>query len=110
VPFLDHELYEYTYGLDRSRYFKEGVTKFLLRENIKKHLPKRILDRPKRGFVGPDKYYMNIPWYSNLLRGGLLIQQRIIQAQALERLIKEEQHWRLWKLAVLECWFRRWMV
>ncbi len=108
VPFLDHEMYEYLYGLNEKVYFQKDVTKLMLRENIKSVMPKQILDRPKQGFVGPDLYYMNIDWYARQLRGGHLIEKEIIQPKALEQLIMEKSHWQLWKLVVLEMWFRKW--
>lgn len=109
VPFLDHQLFEYVFSLHPSVFFREKETKFLLKENIKKVLPKTILDRSKQGFVGPDKYYMDIPWYASELRNGQLISQRIIQSQALEQLIAEKKHWELWKLVVLEKWWNNWI-
>lgn len=108
VPFLDHELYEFVLSLDDSVYFKPGEKKFLLRENIKNHLPQKIMNRQKQGFVGPDSYYMNIDWYSTLLRQGRLLKDQIIRKEELEKLILQKDHWRLWKIAVLEMWYSRW--
>ncbi len=108
VPFLDHELFEFVFSLHPDSFFRKKETKFLLRENIKKVLPQKILDRPKQGFVGPDKYYMDIPWYARQLRNGQLIRNQIVQTQALEQLIKEKKHWELWKLVVLEKWWTVW--
>jgi asparagine synthase (glutamine-hydrolysing) len=109
VPFLDHELFEFIFSLSPDTFFRKDQTKFLLRENIKSVLPQQILDRSKQGFVGPDKYYMDIDWYAKELRGGELLQEKIIQKQALERLILGKKHWELWKLVVLEKWWRTWV-
>ena len=108
VPFLDHELYEFVIGLDDSVYFKPGEKKFLLRENIKNHLPQKIMNRAKQGFVGPDSYYMNIGWYASQLRNGKLLKDQIIRKYKLEELILQKDHWRLWKILVLELWYARW--
>ena len=35
VPFLDHEIFEFTFSLDTSVYFKEGVKKHLIYQNMK---------------------------------------------------------------------------
>lgn len=109
VPFLDHELVEYLFQLHPSVYFREGQTKFLLRENIKHRLPEAILNRPKQGFVGPDSYYMDMDWYQKNLRNGRLIQDDILSEQGLEKLFQQKSHWQLWKLIVLEKWWKRWM-
>lgn len=46
VPFLDHELFEYLFRLNESVYYRPEGMKYLLRENIKNHIPDRILKRP----------------------------------------------------------------
>ncbi len=108
VPFLDHELFEFVMQLKESQYYRPEYKKFLLFKNIEKHLPENILARNKQGFVGPDAYYMDINWYRQNLVGGKLIEDKIIAEHALEKLLDNEDHWRLWKLVVLEFWFRRW--
>lgn len=108
VPFLDHELVEYLYNLHESVYYKPETTKYLLYQQIKTALPTRILQRKKQGFVGPDQYYMNIQWYKNQLVGGKAIQERIISTAGLKHLIEQKDHWRLWKLTILEKWLQAW--
>lgn len=109
VPFLDHELVEFALNLHPSVFFKPDVAKFLLYENIKELVPKTILQRPKQGFVGPDRYYMNIDWYARQLTDGYLIREKILLAEGLQKMILEKDHWRLWKWTVLEKWARRWL-
>lgn len=108
VPFLDHELVEYLYNLHEVVYYKPEFTKYLLFQNIKNALPPAILQRKKQGFVGPDRYYMNINWYANQLINGKIIQENIIKNAGLHQLIKEKDHWRLWKLLILEKWLQVW--
>ncbi len=108
VPFLDHELVEYLYDLHESVYYKPDTTKYLLYENIKAALPPAILQRKKQGFVGPDRYYMNIEWYKQHLTNGKIIQENIIAMKGLQQLIEQKDHWRLWKLLILEKWLQRW--
>jgi len=108
VPFLDNDLFDTVFPLPPTQFFRKDTTKYLLHQNLKDRLPKRILDRPKQGFVGPDTYYMDIPWYADVLRDGKLINDQVIQRSAVDRLVKEEKHWELWKLAVLEKWMQRW--
>lgn len=50
VPFLDHELFEFFYGLHPSVYHDPRQPKRLLRETLTPHLGPDILDRPKQGF------------------------------------------------------------
>jgi len=109
VPFLDHELFEFVFSAPEKDYMKKNRQKFLLYENIKNSLPKEILQRKKQGFVGPDRYYMNIEWYKKNLKGGRLVNDGVINEAALNDLINAQDHWRLWKLLILEKWYRRWM-
>lgn len=50
VPFLDHEIYEYVFSLNRSVYMKQGSKKFLLEEKLKNRIPSSVLNMPKKGF------------------------------------------------------------
>lgn len=108
VPFLDYDLFEKILQVNEDVYFKPETTKFILHENISKHLPASILERKKQGFVGPDEFYMNIEWYKNVLGSAALIRDGIINAAYCERLLNNKDHWRLWKLAVMEKWYKRW--
>ncbi|CAN5303482.1 asparagine synthase (glutamine-hydrolyzing) [soil metagenome] len=109
VPFLDHELFEYVLSTDEKVYFKPAVTKYLLHENLKGHLPEAILDRKKQGFVGPDSYYMNIDWYQQQLQDSTLVKAGLINEGYVTTLLENADHWRLWKLLVMEKWYRHWM-
>ena len=108
VPFLDHELVEYMLQLDERIYCKDGVTKHVLRENIKSVMPAQILNRQKQGFVGPDSYYQDVKWYRNRILGGRLLADALIRKDTVEKWIREEDHWRLWKIMVMECWYAKW--
>lgn len=108
VPFLDHELVEYALSLDESVSYKPESPKFLLRENIKDALPRAIMNRKKQGFVGPDSYYADISFYREGLREARSVQDGIIRRQAVDDLIFQGDHWRLWKALVFENWYRRW--
>ena len=108
VPFLDHRLVQYMFNLKESTYYKPDIKKYLLYENIKNDLPASILNREKQGFVGPDHYYQDYSWYGEVILDGQLIGDRIIRRETTEKWLKQKDHWRLWKLAVLELWYKRW--
>ena len=76
---------------------------------LKKDLPKSILKRKKQGFTGPDKYYMNFDWYSATLKNSNLVKAGIINAESIKKYIEDKDHWRLWKIVVLEKWFEKWI-
>ena len=110
VPFLDHELVEYLLGLHEQVYYKKGITKYLLRENIKGNMPRKIMNRTKQGFVGPDEYYQNYNWYKEVLLDGLLVSQQIVKREFINQLLKKCDHWRLWKILILEKWAQTWFL
>lgn len=110
VPFLDHELFEKVFAFNEETHFKPEVTKYLLYENIKNQLPDKILKRGKQGFVGPDSYYMNIDWYKSILLEGQILGNKIVERKYVDSLISNKDHWRLWKLVVMENWWQNWML
>ena len=109
VPFLDHTLFEKVFSLAESNYFKPTQTKFLLFENIKNYLPKSILNRKKQGFVGPDNYYMNLDFYKKELTNSCLVKYDIIKQEYIDQLLKETYNWKLWKILIMEKWFKHWI-
>ncbi|MBN9294238.1 MAG: asparagine synthase (glutamine-hydrolyzing) [Flavobacteriia bacterium] len=109
VPFLDHELFGFVFGLDEKSYFRRNQTKYLLYRQIENHLPEDILARKKQGFVGPDTYYMNLDWYKNQLKNSKLVELNIVSRQYVDDLLKETYNWKLWKLLIMEKWFQRWV-
>lgn len=53
VPFLDHQLVEYTQNLPQGLKIKGGIKKHLLKEAVKDLLPDEIIHRKKMGFAAP---------------------------------------------------------
>lgn len=110
VPFLNTEILEKVLNLDSEVYFDKKKQKIILYKILKKDLPKSILSRKKQGFVGPDIYYKDFDWYKLNLDNCLLVSHGIINKPAIDLYLKNEDHWRLWKIAVLEKWFQKWMT
>jgi asparagine synthase (glutamine-hydrolysing) len=108
VPFLDHEICEFVFQLSTNVYYRKEETKHLLYQNIKNSLPQEILTRKKQGFVGPDRYYMNIEWYRSKLTESKLVADGIVNAAYVKSLLDSKDHWRLWKVTVMELWYRKW--
>lgn len=109
VPFLNHQLVEFIFSLSPEVYIQSGIQKKFIRNILKNNVPDQILNRSKQGFVGPDKYYMDYELYKSVLINGMLVQQNVIKQGAIHDLVKNKDHWRLWKLFVLENWWQVWM-
>lgn len=53
VPFLDHELLDYCYGLPDDFKIRGRERKYILKKLMEKHLPREIIYRKKQGFPVP---------------------------------------------------------
>jgi asparagine synthase (glutamine-hydrolysing) len=108
VPFLNHRLFEKIFSLNETCYHQPQQTKSLLYGQLKNVLPQEILQRKKQGFVGPDIYYMNMNWYSMQLKNSRLVADNLINQSYLDSLLSKNYDWRLWKILVMELWYRKW--
>ena len=109
VPFLDHELVEKVFSLKEEIYFDEQTQKKVLKNMLKGKVHKEVYERKKQGFVGPDQFYKNFSVYQEKLLNGQLVLQNIIKYSYIQNLIATKDHWRLWKIFVLENWWEEWM-
>jgi len=78
VPFLDHEIYEFVFGLNKSVYFKEGSKKFLVEENLRNRIPEEIFEMPKRGFSFHNMDSIFDSRFEKLILNGNLMKDGII--------------------------------
>jgi asparagine synthase (glutamine-hydrolysing) len=116
MPFMDHKLGEYVSSLP-DRYRIRGTrTKWLLREAMKRVLPRSILERPKVGFRVPVN-----EWFRGPMRGYMLEHlagddsriRRYLHRQPVQTLLDEHLSGRqnheklLWSLLNLEIWHRQ---
>jgi asparagine synthase (glutamine-hydrolysing) len=110
VPYLDHKIVEFMFSLNTKIYFKRNKQKHILCEIIKNKVPMDILKLPKQGFVGPDDFYYKKHIYEKYLNNSELVKNQIIQKHTIEKYFETDDYWRIWKIFVLEIWFRKWML
>ena len=53
VPLLDHDVVSYTLNIDAQLKYKNGTSKYLLKQVLYDYLPEKLFDRPKKGFSIP---------------------------------------------------------
>lgn len=53
APLLDHRVVEFALAQPLHRKVRDGRGKFLLRRLLERHVPRELIDRPKRGFAIP---------------------------------------------------------
>lgn len=115
MPFMDHQLAEFVSSQPDELRLKGNVSKWMLREGMKRLLPESIINRPKVGFRVPMADWFRGPMRDYLcdhLVGANSKTQDFYNKPVLERYIKEhiehkQNHEKLlWALLNLEIWQR----
>ena len=52
VPYLDHHLVEFALGIPSTLKYKNGITKYILKEASRGIIPDHVISREKIGFCG----------------------------------------------------------
>jgi asparagine synthase (glutamine-hydrolysing) len=70
VPLLDHRLVEFAWEIPMTMKFRGGSGKYILKRLLERHVPWRLFERPKMGFVIPMDTWLRGPlreWASSYL-------------------------------------------
>ena len=90
-----------------------GVTKWILRQVLYRHVPPTLVDRPKMGFGVPIASWLRgplRPWADDLLDAGRLKRQGLLDAEPVQRAWSQHRSGRrdrayeLWDVLVLQAW------
>jgi asparagine synthase (glutamine-hydrolysing) len=117
-PLLDHHLVEAVFALPSSLKLSHGRQKLVLKRAVADLVPPAILDRPKRGFGVPIRR-----WFRGPLRDAMVavltdertrtrghLDARFVRVLVDEHLSgRRDQSVRMWGLAMLEMWCRRFL-
>ena len=82
VPLIDHRVVEFLLALPRVTLIRGGVSKWLLRQVLYRHVPRELIERPKMGFSIPLGEWLRGPlrdWAETLLS-----EQRLREAGLLD--------------------------
>lgn len=69
VPFLDKKVMEFAQTIPHEYKINEINTKYILREASKKVLPREWVERKKKGFPVPIRYWLREDKYYNIVKG-----------------------------------------
>lgn len=116
VPLLDHRLVEFAWQLPLSMKIRHGRGKWILRELLYQHVPRTLIDRPKRGFGVPIDDWIRGPlkeWAVALLDEKKLRDQGIldwvpIHAKWNEHLAgRADWQFPLWNILMFQAWLEQ---
>lgn len=109
TPLLDHRIVEFAYTLPLQYKLHYRINKRVLREVLYRHIPKKIVDRPKMGFSIPLSSWLKNElrdWAENIITQIPYDSERL-NKNSIEKLWKEflsgeQRHVnRLWSLLIL---------
>jgi asparagine synthase (glutamine-hydrolysing) len=115
VPFLDHRLVEHVVRMPVGFKVRGITTKVVLREALRKRIPREILRRRKLGFPVPLGRWArerHAPLIREIILGPRALGRGMFERRVLERLVTEHESGaanhtdRLWLLLNLEMWHR----
>lgn len=117
-PLLDHKLAEFAAQLQPEYKMNRDTQKRILKDYVHKHIPKRIMEAPKRGFSVPvlewlkgDLAYL----IDDYINPHALKDSEVFHVNGVMRLVKDFKRGRLhyepliWKILMFQMWHRRWM-
>lgn len=116
VPLLDHRVVEFAWRLPLHLKVRSHQRKWVLRQVLYRHVPARLIERPKMGFGVPIEHWIRGPlreWAEHLLSERLLAEQGWLDVRPVRRRWLEHltgrQNWRdsLWLVLMWQAWLER---
>ena len=113
VPYLDHRLVEVALNISPDLKYKNGISKYILKEILYQYVPKSYFDRPKQGFAIPLVKWLKYELrylIEDILKPEIITQYNIVKTEEVEELKKrffageDFLFNRLWLLIVLHKW------
>ncbi|MCG8545863.1 MAG: asparagine synthase (glutamine-hydrolyzing) [Alphaproteobacteria bacterium] len=117
VPLIDHRVVAFAWTLPPSLKLRDGTGKWLLRQVLARHVPEKLIDRPKMGFGVPIDEWLRGPlreWAEALLCERRLAAEGFLNPPMVRE--KWAQHlggqvnnqYFLWNILTFQAWKDRW--
>jgi asparagine synthase (glutamine-hydrolysing) len=117
VPFLDNEIIDLAFATPGQFKIRNGISKYILKKSMERHLSSDLLYRRKMGFCVPVR-----EWAADMLadyvdrhlcefcqQTGIFLEEELrLQLRAL-RSGRGDQAFGLWNLYFLMVWMKRWL-
>jgi asparagine synthase (glutamine-hydrolysing) len=114
IPLLDHRIVEFAWSLPVSFKQRRGQGKWLLRQVLHRFVPRRLVERPKKGFAAPVEDWIRgelRPWAEELLapsrlrQDGLFCERTVRQRWAEHLSRKRDWGKPLWNVLMFMNWW-----
>jgi asparagine synthase (glutamine-hydrolysing) len=118
VPLIDHRVVEFALALPPTQRRRGGVSKWLLRRVLHRHVPPALVERPKMGFGVPIDRWLRHElrdWAEDLLAPAALGADGLLDGALVRRHWQEHLSGRrnhqhlLWGVLMLRAWRHRWL-
>ena len=113
IPLLDTNVIDFAWSVPGSMKVRDGRGKWLLREVLYRHVPRELIDRPKRGFGVPLNAWLRGPlrdWAGDLLSECRLKREGFFQPDVVTQKWNDLQagtadlEYRLWDVLMFQAW------
>ncbi len=117
-PFLDQRIIEFAATLPDDYKYHKGEKKYILKELVHKHIPKKLMDRPKMGFSIPIEQWLSADLKTKVehyLSNDLIKKQGLFDVDEVSNLKlqffsdKKEYGSKIWYLLMFQMWYEKWM-
>lgn len=113
APLLDHRVVEMAWRMPLRMKIRDGQGKWLLRQVLYRHVPRELIERPKKGFGIPIDDWLRGPlrnWAQQLLSEDRLRAEGYLNAEPILRLwqqhLEGSYNWQyqLWPVLMFQAW------
>jgi asparagine synthase (glutamine-hydrolysing) len=113
LPLLEHHVVQFAWSLPMNFKLRKGVAKWPLRQILYKYVPRKLIERPKRGFSIPIDSWLRghlREWAENLLDESRLQHEGYLNAALVRKKWREHlsgnRNWQrqLWNVLIFQAW------